>query len=188
MYNELFNAWRSEEEQKEMQALAEDFYQRAGLYLKQLMEEIKILDEKTVKSRLAHQELDRATKLLKNLFSIRYRKMLNSMMTQRKTVEEDNLVKEEKVFYSQMSEMVERVDSLPAQVLEEKVFRDVSESKGVSDREIIRLLQDIPAIMGVDMKKYGPFKAEDVALVRIKNVDSLINRGFAKRVVSREDT
>jgi hypothetical protein len=32
-------------------------------------------------------------------------------------------------------------------------------------RVVLRFLADVPAIIGSDMKTYGPFKAEDVASV-----------------------
>jgi DNA replication initiation complex subunit (GINS family) len=36
--------------------------------------------------------------------------------------------------------------------------------------------------MGVDMKTYGPFKAEDVASLPAQNADNLIRKGIAKLV------
>jgi DNA replication factor GINS len=109
-------------------------------------------------------------------------------MVQRKPVKENDLDEAERVYYSRMVEVAAQVDSLLAKVLEEKVFREVSESERGSGKEMIRFLQDVPAIVGVDMRKYGPFKAEDVASVPIRNVDSLIKHGLAKKVISREDT
>ncbi|TRO53912.1 hypothetical protein E2P71_05390 [Candidatus Bathyarchaeota archaeon] len=47
---------------------------------------------------------------------------------------------------------------------------------------VVRFLQPLPAIMGVDMKAYGPFKPEDVASIPKQNAVNLIRRGIAKLV------
>jgi DNA replication initiation complex subunit (GINS family) len=50
------------------------------------------------------------------------------------------------------------------------------------DLIIVRFTQDLPAIMGVDMKAYGPFSEEDVASLPRENALNLIRRGVAKLV------
>jgi DNA replication factor GINS len=46
----------------------------------------------------------------------------------------------------------------------------------------IRFLRAVPAIIGIDMKTYGPFKAEDLASMPVENAENLIRRGIAKEV------
>jgi DNA replication initiation complex subunit (GINS family) len=46
-------------------------------------------------------------------------------------------------------------------------------------RSTIRFLKNIPAIMGADMKSYGPFMAEDVASLPPQNAQILIKQGLA---------
>ena len=55
----------------------------------------------------------------------------------------------------------------------------VFQSKGIL---LIRFLQPIPAIVGLNAKVYGPFKVEDVASLPIENAESLIKRGIAVKV------
>ena len=43
-------------------------------------------------------------------------------------------------------------------------------------------MKAIPAIVGVDMKTYGPFLAEDVGSVPVENAKGLIKRGLAEAV------
>ncbi len=50
------------------------------------------------------------------------------------------------------------------------------------DLVVIRFLKPLPAIMGVDMKAYGPFDPEDVASIPRQNAVNLIRRGIAKLV------
>jgi DNA replication initiation complex subunit (GINS family) len=47
---------------------------------------------------------------------------------------------------------------------------------------LVRFLQSLPAIMGIDMKAYGPFQPEDLATIPRQNAENLIKRGIAKKV------
>jgi DNA replication initiation complex subunit (GINS family) len=46
-------------------------------------------------------------------------------------------------------------------------------------RSTVRFLKNIPAIMGADMKSYGPFVAEDVASLPPQNAQILVKQGLA---------
>jgi len=48
---------------------------------------------------------------------------------------------------------------------------------------IIRLLQSIPTIVGSDLQNYGPFNAEDVATLPVKNALALIKRNAAVEIM-----
>jgi DNA replication initiation complex subunit (GINS family) len=43
-------------------------------------------------------------------------------------------------------------------------------------------LKEVPAIIGADMKTYGPFKVEDVAALPVENTKILVKQGLAERV------
>ena len=47
---------------------------------------------------------------------------------------------------------------------------------------LVRFLQPLPAIMGIDMKAYGPFQPEELATIPRQNAENLIKRGIAKTV------
>jgi DNA replication initiation complex subunit (GINS family) len=49
-------------------------------------------------------------------------------------------------------------------------------------RSTVRFLKNIPAIMGADMKSYGPFSAEDVASLPPQNAQILVKQGLAMLV------
>ncbi|MGC8999287.1 MAG: hypothetical protein ACP5JW_07900, partial [Candidatus Bathyarchaeia archaeon] len=51
-----------------------------------------------------------------------------------------------------------------------------------SKKILLRFLKDVPAIVGQDMKIYGPFKAEDVASVPVENAKILIRQGLAEEI------
>ena len=49
-------------------------------------------------------------------------------------------------------------------------------------RAVLRFLRDVPAIIGADIKTYGPFKAEDVASLPVENAKVLIKQGLAEKI------
>jgi DNA replication initiation complex subunit (GINS family) len=49
-------------------------------------------------------------------------------------------------------------------------------------RLTLRFLKDVPAIIGADMKTYGPFKTEDVGALPAENTRILIKQGLAEKV------
>lgn len=63
-----------------------------------------------------------------------------------------------------------------------------SKKKELGTKKIlVRILQDVPSFVGVDMKVYGPYKAEDVVLLPEQNVEALIKRGVATIIERRTD-
>ncbi len=56
---------------------------------------------------------------------------------------------------------------------------EVAETK---KKRVLRFLKEVPAIIGVDMKPYGPFKPEDVASVPAENAKVLVKQGLAVEV------
>jgi DNA replication initiation complex subunit (GINS family) len=54
-----------------------------------------------------------------------------------------------------------------------------NETKPAHKRLTLRFVKSIPAIMGADMKSYGPFNAEDVAALPALNAQILIKQGLA---------
>ena len=54
--------------------------------------------------------------------------------------------------------------------------------KKPSKRVIVRILKDIPALIGSDMQSYGPFLIEDVASLPSENAKLLVKQGLGKIV------
>jgi DNA replication initiation complex subunit (GINS family) len=46
----------------------------------------------------------------------------------------------------------------------------------------LRFVKAVPAVVGVDMKTYGPFMVEDVASVPVENAKILVKQGLAEKV------
>lgn len=62
----------------------------------------------------------------------------------------------------------------PQQIAVEKTATSTSRK-----RVILRFMKAMPAVVGSDLKMYGPFSPEDVASVPVDNAKLLIKQGFA---------
>ena len=50
---------------------------------------------------------------------------------------------------------------------------------------IVRILKDIPEIIGKNLESYGPFKKEDIATIPKENAKSLIKQGAVIEVETK---
>ncbi len=178
-YNELYEAWRKEKENVEIQALPRGFYARLANYVEKIREESRMLDEKTTRARLMERELKNVKRLVKDLIRLRYEKALRKTMTG-KIVPTDVLTEEEETLHGKILPLVESYQALSKDILRGRMPRIEREEK--PKKMILRFLREIPAIIGSDMKTYGPFKSEDIATLPIENARILIKQGVAVEV------
>ena len=175
LYNELYNAWRSEKSSRLPEHLPSDFYQRASNYLDGLQEDSSAGESKAVQSRLVIREKEVARRLLDELRETRLRKILENAKIGI-SVAEENLTTEERTFMRNLS------DSLATFRKNEIQIEDTSRGTIRAELMVVRFLQDIREIVGTDLKIYGPYKKEDVGSLPTENAQALIKQGAAKPI------
>ena len=178
MYNELYEIWRRELESAELEGLPSDFYPRIAEYLRRLKEESRMLDKRTVKARLLQSEMRNVKRMLRELIRTRYKKLIRKMVKSEK-VSLDVLTVEEEKIYKEASSFTEAYQSFAENLIRGNVLKMTVGQE--HKRAVLRFLKDVPPIIGVDMKTYGPFKAEDVASVPIENAKILVKQGLAEK-------
>jgi len=181
LYDELYEAWRKEKENVEVQLLPKDFFDRLAQYVKRLREEGRMLDEKTTRARLLLRESKNVKKLCSELIQLRYEKVLRRVMAGETVVKEGLTDNEEKLF-QEIAASTESFQNFLKGVLSGRSPSVEIEVKEKAKKRVLRFLQEIPAIIGVDMKTYGPFKPEDVASVPAENARVLVKQGLAVEV------
>jgi DNA replication factor GINS len=179
MYDELFEAWLKEKESAEVQKIPEDFYAKLAKYVKKLKEERRMLDEKSVKAKLLRHEAKNAKFLVEELIKLRCEKILSQTKTG-KPIPDDKLAIEEKHFQGKILSLTEFYHSLLKDILKGHSMDMREEKKPV--RLVVRFLKDVPAIIGADMKVYGPFKREDVGVLPLENAKILLKQGLAAEI------
>jgi len=178
MYNELYEIWKQELENLDLGRLPPDFYSRIADYLRRIKEESRMLDKKTVKASLLKSEMQNVKRMLRELTRTRYKKLIRKMAKSEK-VSLDVLTVEEEKIYTEASPLTEAYQSFAENLLRGNVLKmDVGREH---KRAVLRFLKDVPAIIGTDMKTYGPFKAEDVASIPVENAKILVKHGLAEK-------
>ncbi len=179
MYNELYRAWKSEKSSETPQPLASDFYQRAAGYLRGLEEDCASADPHTIQGRLLVREKEMAKRLLDELRETRLRKIVNAAKNGN-AISVSDLMEEEKKLLRSFN------DSLASFSPEQTGKKEqASEPEAGTKLTVVRFLQDIPEIVGVDLKIYGPYKKEDVGSLPYQNAQGLIKQGAARPIEIR---
>ena len=184
MYSELYAAWQREIDDPALQPLPTDFYAQVSNYIRRIQEETKILDKKALKAVLLEQELKNVKRIVKQLTWMRYKKLVK-LVNENQKLPSDLLTTEEAQLSKGYLPFVEGYRTF-AQTLLQGQPPKINLEKPVAQpvelpqkRVTLRFVKAIPAVMGGDMKTYGPFAPEDVASVPVENAKILVKQGFA---------
>jgi DNA replication factor GINS len=179
MYNELNEIWKRELESDELEKLSPDFYSRIADYMRRLNEESRMLDKRTVKASLLKKEMQNAKRMVRDVIRARYKKIVRKAAKGEK-VQSNVLTVEEEKIYAGFSSLAETHWSFSKNILRGYVPKiDVEREH---KKTVLRFVKAVPAIIGADMKTYGPFKVEDVASLPIENAKVLIKQALAEKV------
>lgn len=179
MYAELSAVWKKELENAELEKLPPDFYSNLANYLKKLREESRMLDKRTVKASLLRKEMRNVRHMVKRLIETRYRKIVRKLSAGEE-IPRDVLTPEEEKICLRVFPLAEAMRNFAKGVLHGHLT-DVG-VQNQHKRTVLRFLKDVPAIIGADMKAYGPFKVEDVASLPVENAKILVKQSLAETV------
>jgi DNA replication initiation complex subunit (GINS family) len=176
MYAELCVAWQQELEGTELGRLPSDFYVRTADYVRRIKEETRMLDKKTVKAGFLERELQNVKRMLRELVWARYEKLVKVVSVGQK-VSSDLLTVEEAEICAGYVSFAEAYQKFAQNLLRGQVLKvDVVKAH---KRVSLRFVKAIPAVIGADMKAYGPFMVEDVASLPVENAKILVKQGLA---------
>ena len=179
MYKELNEVWKRELEDDELERLSPDFYSRIADYLRRLKEESRMLDKRTLKATLLKKEMRNVKRMIQDLIRTRYKKLIKKAAKDEK-IQSNVLTVEEEKIYAGFSLLAETYWSLAKSIIRGYVPKVDVEQERI--RTVLRFLKDVPAIIGTDMKTYGPFKVEDIASLPTENAKVMIKQGLAEKV------
>lgn len=203
-YNDLYAAWQWEINEPTLGGLPEDFYVKIAAYLHRINEDTAI-DKKSVKVSLLEHETRNVHRMLDELLKARYRKIIKSI-SKNQRIPTEVLTTEEAKMCETFAFFSETYQKFAEDLIQGQIARSqttqlqpstqqqtspitvrVIETKPTSEapnhrRLTLRFTKSIPAIMGADMKSYGPFVAEDVASLPAVNARMLVKQGLAVMV------
>lgn len=175
MYLDLYRAWKNEKTSPVPQPLPQDFFRRTENYLRGL-EGDQSSDSRTLQGQLNQREREVAIRLFQELKESRIRKLVTAARD-RSEINIAVLAEDEKSLMKSLN------DSLTATHASKTNKLDSAPVE--TDRitmSIVRFLQDIPEIVGTDLKIYGPYKKEDVGSIPSENAEALMKQGAARMI------
>jgi DNA replication factor GINS len=188
-YERLHQAWRKESTTEDIQGIKDDFLREMRQYVLELNR--VPLDSGALVGRLIQTEKQHVNQMLEELTENRLEKIIRREL-EGKPIDAQALTPEEQRLHSNLRQLLASYRGGSELVTQEQVRappapgpqREPSTpfTKSEEGLVVVRFLQALPAIMGVDMKAYGPFKPEDVASIPKQNAVNLIRRGIAKLV------
>ncbi|MFC1802668.1 hypothetical protein ACFL0D_01750 [Thermoproteota archaeon] len=188
-YNQLQKAWENETIKEELQNIPDDFLHEMKNYSTQLNK--TTANTNTLTGRLTQTERNYANQMLKELVEIRLKKIIKGELNglpinaQAMTPEEQKLhsnLRQLITVYNQGIELPTPRQTEPQPQPKPTVKPTPRIKKTDTELILVRFLQPLPAIMGVDMKAYGPFQPEELATIPKQNAENLIKRGIVKKV------
>ncbi len=192
---DLIDIHRREKVSPYLQDLGDNFYSEVKELIQRkynLYYELK--DDDVSKVSVILQELENIKSLAQDLYETRERKIVTNALYFVKSGEEieyDNMTPEEVELMRQIINILkdsrEKVLNFIFEKEDTKSYSDSTEERDKSVYEelsyiTVRILGDLPAIVGIDGKIYGDFKAEDIVTLPEPNARALINRGEAQEV------
>jgi DNA replication initiation complex subunit (GINS family) len=181
LYDELYEVWKKEKETVMIQRLPRGFYAETAAYIKKMKEENRMLDKKTTKAKLLDNEFRNVRIMLSELLQCRYKKFLEKALD-KETIPKEGLTEEEKKLYGEVLPLPEAYKAFSKDILRGHLS---TAGKGAKQTlMVLRFVQEIPALVGADMKTYGPFAPEDIATLPPENARILIKQGMAVEVDS----
>jgi DNA replication factor GINS len=179
MYPELYRIWKQELEDVELTKLSPEFYAEIANYIRKLSEEARMLDKRSVKASLLKKETQNAKRMVRELIRARCRKLMKKAAAGEK-VTPDILTGDEANIFASVSTFSGAFQLLTKEVLQGR--KPKIEAGQEHKRAVLRFLAQVPAIIGADMKSYGPFQAEDVASLPMDNAKILVKQRLAESV------
>jgi DNA replication factor GINS len=178
-YDRLLEAWTKERHGAGLQPLPEGFYAEMTGYVSELREQTRMIDRGSMRGRIAERERENAERMLRELSGLRLRKIVEIEL-EGAAVAGSSLTREERALQADLRRLLSSHEDRLKSVLMGRAPK--AEPKPPPGLKVVRFLKAVPAIMGIDMKTYGPFKPEEIASIPEENAENLIRRGIAKEV------
>jgi DNA replication factor GINS len=172
--NSLHNTVLRETENDSLLEIKPNFYQNLSDYIGNLRKQ----EFDGVENKIKDTMIEMVTELTSLLIHIRLEKISNS-----NDFDISYLLDEEKFILDSQEEQNERTEMiLSATINGKSKFLELLAENHKIKKVVIRFLSEVDEIVGADLEKYGPFKAEDIATIPYENAQALIAKNIATKV------
>jgi len=181
--DELYRNWKAEKSEITLQKLEPSFYVEVRKLLSDCMAASAATGQDRTQKAITEKEFKILQRLGTEIAKTRMKKIIDAALSGL-DVGTEVLAQEEtefaKIIATHIGDYSRFIDELGLGSLSsvEKAPDKPAEAK----LEVVRFLSDFPAIIGVDLNTYGPFKSEDIATLPAENASALISQGVVRQV------
>jgi DNA replication factor GINS len=180
--DELYRIWKAEKTDRALQNVSKSFYSEISRLVSDCRTALAATGQDKILKAISEEELKILQRLGTEIAETRMKKIVDAALS-RQEVSVGTLAQEEAEFSKMIATHIRGhysfIDELAQGGLE---IAPPSGRPAEVKLEVVRFLSDFPAIIGIDLKTYGPFKTEDIATLPTENASALINQGVAKQV------
>jgi DNA replication initiation complex subunit (GINS family) len=182
-YQEIYDLLRKEKYSESLQKLPDNLMRDVAAYVE---EKKQIIDKQqnnlfSDTIRMTRKQLDNALAILKEIFAIRHKKVLNLAFTAAQTGvskrDSENLLENEKKLFEITTKQIEDNQK---QIIQE--MNGVDEEKKEFKNSFIRFKQEVPAFTSSEGTELGPFNPGEVANLDKEIAKILIEDGKAVEI------
>ena len=131
-----------------------------------------------IESKIKQALVDMASELTSLLLRVRLEKTVKS-----DDIDFTNLLDEEKFILDAEEQKRERIEMiLSATINGKSKFLESISQNHKTKTVVLRFLKEVDEIVGADLKKYGPFKPEDIATIPYENAQALVAKKAATKI------
>jgi len=172
--NSLHNTVLRETENDSLLEIKPNFYQNLSDFIGNLRKQ----EFDDVENKIKDTMIEMVTELTSLLIHIRLEKISNS-----DDFDISYLLDEEKFILDSLDEQNERTEMILSATIngKSKFLESLAENHKIK-KVVIRFLDNVDEIVGADLEKYGPFRAEDIATIPYENAQALIAKNIATKV------
>ncbi|MCP8318580.1 MAG: hypothetical protein L6N95_01970 [Candidatus Methylarchaceae archaeon HK01B] len=171
----IYRLIESESKSDRVEKIPKSLYKEVAIHMNKIMKGIN-QSEKSIMSNLAFKERELIGCLIDRLFDLRIKKVQSIDDTEYLTPEERYIIEPLSLFTKRLKKVSRAIKNGQSSRLEK--ISDIVSSRFT----IVKFLQPTPSIIGIDLKKYGPFKEEDIAVIPLENARPLIKQKIVSEV------
>ncbi len=162
--------------EKDLRSIPTDLYKSVALYLKSTRNSNQIGE--SLITHLKNREKEVMLKLTLSLLRLRLDKASKG-----RGIQEANLLAEERYILEAETLFEQRVGKIENALKNgQAALLTAIHEKQLKKLVTVRFLKGFDAIVGVDLKKYGPFQPEDIATIPLENAKPLISQGIVTEI------
>ena len=178
-YDELRKIYRLEKNSSSLAEVEDDFFDSIkGFFEKEKQAYLNSLNDL---SSTRAKSFSNLKKIISEVFAIREKKLLNKALVASRTgeLETAKLAAQEMETLKQLLSVLNRHQQFLDQALSLKAASPKKPAKSIG-KVPVKVLQNVPAFMGSDMKEYGPFEQNKSVSLPEKIASLLVSRKLAE--------